>query len=84
MSTEILAYVVRVAVRIRDANRADARLILMLLFHVSKQTFAIKIRCSANRASVSASIDVLYDLISRHYCSLYGSLISRNTALTCT
>ena len=76
MATKVLTDVVGVAVRISYADRADARLILMLFLHVSKQTFTRKIRCLAERASVRASINVLLDLISWHYGSRYSSLVS--------
>ena len=76
MSAKVLTYVVGVAVRVSYADRADARSILMLFLHVSKQTFTRKIRCLAERASVSASINVLLDLISWHYGSRYSSLVS--------
>ena len=76
MSAKVLTYVVGVAVRVSYADRADARSILMLFLHVSKQTFTRKIRCLTERASVSASINVLLDLISWHYGSSYSSLVS--------
>ena len=76
MAAKVLTYVVGVAVRVSYADRADARLILMLFLHVSKQTFTRKIRCLTERASVRASINVLLDLISWHYGSRYSSLVS--------
>ena len=84
MSTEVPAYVVRVAVWVRDAYRADARLVPMLLCHVFKEACAFKVRRMAKRAGVSASIDVLYDLTCWHYSPLYCSLVPRDTLLACT
>ena len=67
MPPEVPAHVVRVTVRIRDANWAHSRLPRVELTHVANQVSSRQIGHVAERALVGATVDMRPDLVLGHH-----------------
>ena len=66
MGSKVLAHVVRVSVRVRQADRTDARLPPVVHDHVLDESFTGEVCLRAERALVGTSIDDLLLLFFRN------------------
>ena len=81
MATQVIAYKIRITVRVGDTYWAYCWLTTMVLIHVLKQALSRKVRLRTERAFVGAAIDCRFLLLLGYYLSLDDGLSKLNADL---